>query len=363
MMIKEWVFVGLGLITAACVGDREDAPPEPVAEARRGGWADLDVVPYVAEARVWSEVPSREELADAMRPVVFGPEGGFVMREPHWAAADAAPRAAARAVAGQPGEDEAVLPPTAALGPVILGGDGRSVVTNTTVAPSSSVARVTTIRNSGVASRCTGTYIGPWTFVLAAHCLREPDGTLSREIIFEPGKNGFALPFPQHACSNADADATNNFYASIPYAYATSANLEYDFAVIDTYPCHNAQHWLGEPAHNQGIAVDSGTTTYQVLGYPEGVCPGATTGGLFQCGELGTGYANGAYLESDNLDTDDGESGGPWLTGGRVAGTQIGYREYGDFFRCGLAPCRRVYARRIDATYKTFLDAISYDYP
>jgi hypothetical protein len=226
------------------------------------------------------------------------------------------------------------------------------------------MARVLITFDSGSVSQCTGTYIGPWTFVLAGHCLRQPSGAVARRMLFEPARNGNApLPFGSFDCRNDDAITSNDFLAAIPSAFAASADPAYDFAVMDTFPCHSARAWLGQPARNQGIIVDAGDSTYSLHGYPGNPCPGAPFGFLFNCGMSGPAYVNGPWLESEHIDSEGGQSGGPWHVAGRVAATHIGYREYFDFFRCGFDVCRRNYGRRIDGTYKTFLDAIAFDYP
>ena len=71
---------------------------------------------------------------------------------------------------------------------------------------------------------------------------------------------------------------------------------------------------------------------------------------------------NGAWLESAFIETDEGQSGGPWLFAGRVAATHIGGREYFDLFRCGFDSCKRNYGRRFDSSYLAFLQATSFDY-
>src|ERR1043165_8804857 len=114
-MLKSSCLLGIGLVAMGCVGDEpgqravegaDEAPadvaPPVEAEAtpaRTAGWASLDLVPYVpskAAATVTSPVASmpleqrsREELAEALRPVVSRPDGLFMARYPNWSAADA----------------------------------------------------------------------------------------------------------------------------------------------------------------------------------------------------------------------------------------------------------------------------------
>jgi V8-like Glu-specific endopeptidase len=384
---------GLSLLVAACVGgdvddDGGEAPPpiaDPVVAARTAGWADLDVIPYepgaaASEARpraagLAPDGPSREELAEALRPVLLRPDGLFMAREPNWAAADAirgatAPSpAAAQSTAASPAERGAAgagleaLPAETHGIPEVIGGDGRTLVPDTTAAPFSAMARVVSTFDGGGGMRCTGTYIGPFTVILAGHCLRQPNGAVARRILFEPGRKGDEFPFWYFDCRNDDASTSNDFLAAIPAAYASSQDPAYDFAVIDTFPCHSAPRWLGQPAHNQGIIVDAGDTTYSLHGYPGNPCPGAPSGSFYNCGMAGYAYRNGPWMESEYIDSEAGQSGGPWHIAGRVVATHVGYRDYFDLFRCGFDLCRRNYGRRIDPAYKTFLDAIAFDYP
>ena len=392
-MLKSSCLLGIGLVAMGCVGDEpgqravegaDEAPadvaPPVEAEAtpaRTAGWASLDLVPYVpskAAATVTSPVASmpleqrsREELAEALRPVVSRPDGLFMARYPNWSAADAYLRETKtfenEAAPSKPPGGPVELPPDKiqTVG-AILGADNRVLVTDTTPLPFAAMARVLITLDTGTV-QCTGTYIGPWTFVLAGHCVRRTDGTVARRMVFEPGRNGGALPLGSFDCRNDDATTANDYFLSIPGGFATSADPAFDFAVMDTFPCHRAPRWIGQPASNAGILVDSGTNVYGLHGYPGPACPGAPFGNLFNCGMFGSGYVNGPWLESELIDSDHGQSGAAWHVSGRVAATHIGYREYFDLFRCGFDVCRRNYARRIDAGYKSFLDAIAFDYP
>ena len=115
-MWKSSCLLGIGLVAMGCVGGEADeqraaggtdevpadvAPPVEAdgTPARTAGWASLDLVPYVpskAAALVTSPVASvpleqrpRDELAEALRPVVSRPDGLFMARYPNWTAADA----------------------------------------------------------------------------------------------------------------------------------------------------------------------------------------------------------------------------------------------------------------------------------
>ncbi|MBZ0233643.1 MAG: hypothetical protein K8M05_15055 [Deltaproteobacteria bacterium] len=377
-----------GLALSGCLDDDSiSTPPEELggeeALERAAAGGNLDLVPYDLAPRAAKraaalplEQRSREELAEALRPVVFDRDGKvYTTREPNWEAADTVPRDAlamvrAQAAGAEPTPDrfEDPAPGDLTALPRIIGTDGRTRVTNTTVAPFRAMARVFMQFSNGSWGQCSGTYVGPWTFVLAGHCIRESSGAVARRMIFEPARNGSLLPFGSFDCRNDDASSSNNFLAAIPSGYVSTADPNLDMAVVDTWPCHRAPNWMGQPATNQGVLVNPGNTTYALHGYPGDppssvTCPGSPTGGTTLCGMSGSAYVNGSWVETEHIDSSPGQSGGPWHIGGRVAATHIGYREYFDLFRCGFDVCRRNYGRRMDATYKSFLDAISFDYP
>lgn len=59
------------------------------------------------------------------------------------------------------------------------------------------------------------------------------------------------------------------------------------------------------------MLVSSGNTAYAHYGYPGPACPGAPRGGELMCGMSGAAYVNGAWLESEHVDSDHRQSGGP----------------------------------------------------
>lgn len=346
--------------------DEGQSPATAPAEARRSGWADLDMVDYQPEPQTRLGTAEREgtpltrdDLAQALRPVLSTPLGAKIARQPAWGAADAVLRSGQQVLAYEPGKVSADPPVGISA---VIGADGRSRVTNTTIAPFSSVVQLLIFVDGGW-SQCTGTYVGPWTVLTAGHCLRASDGSVARRITFNPARNGSTLPFGSFACRNDDAVSTNDYLAAIPAAFASSADSNFDFAVIDTFPCHVAQRWLGQPASNAGLWVNAGNTTYTLHGYPAMQCPGAPGGWDYNCGMSGAAYLNGNWVETEHIDSSGGQSGGPWHFSGRLAATHIGYREYFDLFRCGFDVCRRNFGRRIDAVFKQFIDDVAFDYP
>lgn len=320
---------------------------------------------------------SRAELAEALRMSILHPNGGlYVAREPNWAAADAVrspqgpiertpvARGERRRPAAADDSLESALERLAEVVPEaaarVIGADSRTLSPHTT-APFHAITRVETFTSAtggGFRKQCTGAYIGPWTFVLAGHCVRFTDGTTARRIVFQRGRAGGSIPF-QRDCRNGDASTSNDFLLGIPAGYTGTLDNSLDFAVIDTFPCHGTG-----TTHFPGYVVDSGTVSYNVHGYPIGLCPGASAEGTFMCGNGGQGYINEWRLESEHVDTTDGEDGAPWWTINptRVAGVDIGYREYFDLGRCGFSNCQRNYARRIDGGMDAFIRSIAFDF-
>lgn len=345
--------------------------PPPPAGIRGGAGGELAARP-------------RAELAEALRMTILHPNGGaYVAREPNWAAADAVLdpsgpvdrtsrastdraeetlRRAAAVGAGAVGTGAlAADGPPAGTSQLVIGGDER-VLSPTGLAPFQAIAKVdvfTSPTGGSFRISCTGAYIGPWTFVLAGHCLRFTDGSFARRLVIQPARFGGSLPFGQFDCRNGDASTSNDFFAAVPAGYnGTPAEHSLDFAVIDTFPCHRA------PRAFLGYTVNSGTTAYSMHGYPIGRCPGAPAEGTFMCGMTGSAYVNQWRLETHLIDATAGQDGAPWWTTNatRVAGVHIGYRQYHDFGRCGFDVCRRNYARRIDGAMDTFIRAIAFDF-
>ena len=83
------------------------------------------------------------------------------------------------------------------------------------------------------------------------------------------------------------------------------------------------------------------------------------------CGMSGSAYDDDWRIETEHIDSEGGQSGGPWFRftdRWRVAGVQRGSRSYFDFGRCGFSPCVRNLARGIDDSVSTFIMTWSYDY-
>lgn len=350
------------------IGDDGVARLPGVAERGR----DEGAVPVALAAR------PRAELAESLRMTILHPNGGaYVARAPSWEAADATLHPSgpieriSRAFVDRAGaadrpaavHDAGAAPRVgspAVEASLVIGSDGRQLSAST-LAPFHAIARVdvyTSATGGNFRISCTGSYIGPWTFVLAGHCLRFTDGTFVKRIVIEPRRAGASVPY-RFDCRNGDASTSNDFVATVPAGYYGATGEDpLDFAVIDTFPCHAAPHSF------PGYVVNSGTTTYAMHGYPIERCPGGAAEGTYMCGMAGSAYVNGWRLETEHIDATDGQDGAPWwtLNPTRVAGVHVGYRQYHDVGRCGFDVCRRNYARRIDGAMDTFIRATSYDF-
>ena len=313
---------------------------------------------------------AREDLANALRPTIVHSNGElYAAAEPAWEAADRV--IAERGVVGEPrvvpfterprgrDTDEA----NARVESIIIGSDGRSRINPTTVNPNDGVIRLELFNGSSFLGTCTGSYIGPWTVVTAAHCIVQAGTATTNRIIFKPAQNGSTLPFGSMDCRNDDVSTINNIAIAFPSGWTGAASDgSFDYAVIDTYPCQTA------PVSNifNGYVVDSASATYTTAGYPGDTCPSAPGSDRYQCGMSGPAYQNGHRIETEHIDTVAGQSGMPWwrvLSGSEyVAAIHTGWRSFTDIGMCGFSPCVRNFGRRVDTSVESFIQANSYDF-
>ena len=317
---------------------------------------------------------AREELANALRPTIVHSNGElYAAAEPAWEAADRV--IAERGVIREPRVVPFIERPrgrdtddaNARVESIIIGADGRTRINPTTVNPNDGVIRLELFgTSSGVSTlkgTCTGSYIGPWTVVTAAHCILQAGSLTTNRIIFKPAQNGSTLPFGSMDCRNDDVPTNNNIAIAFPAGWTGgSGNEQFDYAVIDTYPCQVA------PVSNifNGYVVDSASATYTTAGYPGDRCPTAPGSNTFQCGMSGPAYQNDYRIETEHIDTFAGQSGMPWwrvLSGNEyVAAIHTGSRSFVDIGMCGFSPCVRNYGRRVDTAVESFIQANSYDF-
>lgn len=309
---------------------------------------------------------SREELAHLLRPVIAQDGYAYVGSEPNWAAADAilggTGRAESRDYVPRPdGGRPEVEPVDEPSFRNVIDADGRTLVTDTTQAPFNAITQIKMYVDGVPMGQCSGSYIGPWTFITSGHCLVYSDSLRANRIEFSPARDGADLPYGHHDCRLDDADPGNNLFWIVPLGYYYGQAPELDYAVIDTYPCHAAPAWFA------GYEKNPGPGTFSHYGYPGSQCPGAPWGGDFMCGMTAPANINEWRIETEHIDAMPGQSGGPWwqtFAGAidRPVGVLWGYREYYDFWQCGFAPCRRNFARKIDDAFDIFIIDFSWDY-
>lgn len=372
----------LTALAAGCVVEEEEARPleierdgevfdlvGPVVEQEVEPGPDAVVMPR----RAFSEEPdevipldtwSREELADMLRPVIAtGDDAVYVAREPAWEAADAVLSGSKESlsydVLDRDGEGRPSVEPDDMTMRQIIGTDGRSRVVNTTAAPYNSIVKLQLYTGNTYRGSCSGSYIGPWTLITSAHCLVFSNTDRVNRIVFQPARNGGTLPYGSFDCRLDDASSTNDYLWSVPAGYFTGQEGSLDYAVMDTFPCHSAPNWFG------GYQTNAGNSTFATYGYPGDTCPGAPGPSNYMCGMSGPSELNDWRIESQHIDAIAGQSGSPWYRMydiNRPVGVLWGYREYGDFFKCGFDVCRRNFARRIDNAFSNFIVSVAWDY-
>lgn len=293
---------------------------------------------------------SREELAYALRPIVGDGKGNtYIAQEPAYDIADAI-------LAMSPDDEflvdgQSVEVPDDKSTQAIFGADNR------TIAPNSNPYRWMV----HFSTHCSGVFIGWHTIVTAAHCVFDPATddwkvpitlTVNRQ---GPNSSGLGQIYLLH--ENVGGGI------SIPAGFDDNGagNRAWDFAVIDL-----TGHAVSPSGWN-GYWVNYGGSSLKLYGYPRPgpggtLCPGKTVG-AWLCGMSGNGEINDFRLESWDIDSSIGQSGGPWLANtNHTVGVHTGYREYHDLFKCGLDSCKRAYSRRLDSVFWNFIVAESADW-
>lgn len=308
---------------------------------------------------------TREELADALRPVIATSDGLYLSQEPAWDMADAVLLGDAEPftvdVLDREGEGRPTVDPVDELVPrAIIGGDDRMWISNTQAAPYRNIVKLQLYSGNTYRGWCTGSYIGPWTLITAGHCLVFSNTDRINRIVFQPGRSGASLPYGSFDCRLDDASTSNDYLWSVPAGYYTGQNGSLDYAVLDTFPCHGAPNWF------PGYQANTGNTSYSMYGYTSGTCPAAPGANDYMCGMSGPAELNEWRIETPHIDSNGGQSGAPWYGwfGGalRPAAVHVGYREYFDFFKCGFDVCRRNFSRRIDNAFNSFIIDVAWDF-
>ena len=311
------------------------------------------------------EERSREELADALRPVLIRDGHRYVAAEPAWEAADAVltgDREASLIALGEqrPGREHVERQDDDFVFREIIGdSDERTRVTNTSIAPHNAIVQLMLWSGNSYLGHCTGFYIGPWTLVTSAHCFQLSNGVTVNRVMFTPGRNGLFGTAGPYDCRNDDANGSNDYDPRVPAGYSFGADPALDYAVVDTFPCHSAPTWF------PGFMPNAGGANYAMHGYTGGVCPGAPWANDFQCGMSASSSTNDWRMESGVMDSQPGQSGAPWYGWWNAfypVAIHKGYRTFYDFFACGFDVCKRNYGRRIDNAVTQFIIDNSWDY-
>jgi hypothetical protein len=110
---------------------------------------------------------------------------------------------------------------------------------------------------------------------------------------------------------------------------------------------------------------NAGGGNYALHGYPGDVCPGAPWANDFQCGMPAASSTSDWRIESGDMDSSPGQSGGPWYGWWNAfypVAIHKGYRTFFDLFACGFSACERNYGRRIDNAVWQFIIDNAWDY-
>ncbi|MDX2055816.1 MAG: hypothetical protein SFV15_25660 [Polyangiaceae bacterium] len=287
-----------------------------------------------------------EQLAEELRPVVLNQEGSFRARN--------APIEMARRIRETLGqsiriEGRAPLDPTNKRLQGIFGADDRRTIDNTAF-PWRTVAF---LEPSG----CTATFIGWTTAISAAHCVAAKGGWKSgqRTQTFRPGAKGTASPFGTVA---AGVSGCGGF--AIPQAYLDTGDRRWDFAVYDFTNCTSMPTWQ---TGYSGIWVNAPIAGKQgkLYGYPAPRCPD-TSVYPSNCGMSGGLWYDDYVLQSTNIDSSGGQSGGPWMSSDNyLIGSHCGDHTWSCGF-LGLSTCRANEGRRLDTAYWSFIQGYVTEY-
>ena len=369
------ISISIILLTVGCSDEVDYEHSQAEAISLENNRSALSFVPFNLEryqneilSDKWSddllEVPMtewpREVLAEQLRVVSLNANGSYISEGPNWQAADHFLNNdqeiyISNNTSIQAENEEA----DSSIQKQIIGSDGRTYITNSSVYPYNAVASISNSRGG----LCTASFIGARTLLTSAHCVvnQQTGERLAQRITINRGRNGSTV-LARAVCRNDDTSTSNDFGLFVPAAYFNNDRHRHlDYAVIDISDCTSS------PVAFAGIVQNSGDAHYYHVGYPgkERRCPGAPGVNDYPCRDSGSGYRSDYRLESGNIDTVDGHSGGPWWVNrdGRlyVAGIHSGKWDFFDL-TCSLTVCKRNAARRIDGAVSYFIELASKDF-
>jgi V8-like Glu-specific endopeptidase len=104
----------------------------------------------------------------------------------------------------------------------LIWGSGRYQITNTTVYPNCTIAKVIITFQSGTVKAGTGTIVGYKHLLTAGHCVRHPTYGWAASMQIIPGFNNGYQPFGE----------SWGTYAHLPDQWSIDMNVDYDYALI-----------------------------------------------------------------------------------------------------------------------------------
>lgn len=189
--------------------------------------------------------------------------------------------------------------------PLVFGADNRVAITNTTLWPYRTVAKLFSTWPSGSPSGCSGAVVDEKSVLTAGHCVyKSSKGGWATSVTVVPGLDGQYMPFGQAFATRLDSVE----------GWTEDENNDYDYALV------TIDRKIGRGTGWQPLcSLSDGSWDGQhanVHGYP------GSWGGLTMAGASGSIATYDSTMIYHFADTTDGESGAsliPWGQGGEYA--------------------------------------------
>lgn len=145
----------------------------------------------------------------------------------------------------------------------VIGEDGRSLVSDTTISPSSAIVQLE-ISFPDAFGTCTGWFIDAYRVATAGHCLYDISvGGFAQAITVNPARNGDTLPFGSFAATN--------WYVPHKFTLSAKPRLDYGVVVLGTN-VGDTVGWFGYMQSMDDARLLN--RRIQVRGYPVDKSPG-----------------------------------------------------------------------------------------